>query len=855
MAAIDFAALAAALLQRSHQLVPQWLPGGRMRGREWVCGSLAGDAGESCSVNLDSGRWADFAGNERGGDLVSLYAAIHGLSDAQAARELMQQLGWDAGPQGAHRVARELPTPAPAVRARSAWQVVVPVPDHAPPCGFRWGFKDAHSGQWVELEAVRVWEYAFEGTRYGYVARFERTDSHGQRVKETIPFTWCEDTGDARRTQRWHCKTWPQPRPLYVPARRLSDGRPVVLVEGEKCAEAGHELLGDEFDWVTWPGGAKSWALASWHWLAGREVVLWPDADAKRQRLTAAERAIGVDAASKPLLPLAEQPGMKAMAGIGAVLATQHRCTVRIVELPQPGVWPDGWDVADAIADGWNAQRVREFVQCARPFVPPPQAASLADAARGGLLPPPQAGAGTVPARGGTPSWRDHLLLTHSHAVKPVRENVVLALDGVPDMDVAGVPEVAGVLAWNELTNDVVKLRPTPWRTPAGAWAEVDDLLMGEWLVREHGLPSVPRGTLEEAVRMVAYRHRFHPVRQWLETLRWDGTPRLAWWLRRACLEEDEWDDRDPLQRYLSRVGTWFLQAMCARVVTPGVKFDYMLILEGQQGMRKSTLLRTLAGEWFADTGLVLGDKDSYQQLQGVWLYEIPELDAFSKADVMRIKAYVASQEDYFRASFDRRAAKYPRQVVFAGTTNEDHYLTDPTGNRRFWPVRVTRRIDIDWVLSVRDQLFAEAMERVRAGKRMHPLPDEELELFAPQQQARAVENAIETAICRYLYPPANASGPASDGALVNETTLVQLLGKIGIGIEKLGPGRFHEKQAAAALRKLGWIEARSSAPGRPRVYRRPAPQRSDVPGGSGTLDNGRTRGQMDERADSDCPF
>jgi predicted P-loop ATPase len=287
-------------------------------------------------------------------------------------------------------------------------------------------------------------------------------------------------------------------------------------------------------------------------------------------------------------------------------------------------------------------------------------------------------------------------------------------------------------------------------------------------------------------------------------------------------LEEDEWDAREPLQRYLARVGTFFVQAMCARVMRPGIKFDYMLILEGQQGLRKSTLLRTLAGDWFADTGLVLGDKDSYQQLQGIWLYEIPELDAFSKADVMKIKAYVASQEDYFRASFDRRAAKYPRQLVFAGTTNEDHYLTDPTGNRRFWPVRVTRLIDIEWVQENRDQLLAEGMASLAAGGRMYPTPAEELELFQPQQQARAVESAIESAIARYLYPPGNATGPNSDGELVNEISVVSLLGKVGIGIEKLGPGRFHEKQAAAALRRLGWTERRSSAPGRPRVYCRP---------------------------------
>lgn len=849
MPPVDFVALAAALLDRAHLLLPQWLPGGRQQGHEWVCGSLAGEEGSSCSVNMKTGHWAEFAGDEKGKDLVSLYAAINNLNQGQAARELMEQLGWQRGSAVPRKPA---PAPEPAAARRSVWRAVVPVPSHAPPCGFRWGYKDRNTGEWHDLHAVRSWAYVFEGQLYGHVARFERLNSRGEVEKETIPFTWCEDTGDARGTQKWHPKTWEAPRPLYVPAGVLRDPAtvPVVLVEGEKCAAAGHELLGEEFDFVTWPGGTKSWQLASWGWLMGRTVFMWPDADAKRQRLSAAEREAGVDPATKPLLPLARQPGYAAMAGIGTLLMAEHGCTVHVVPLAEPGKRPDGWDIADAIEQGWDAARVRDYIRSAHVFVPVDESARAKAAparATDGLSTPSDAGAGT----GAEHAWRAKLLTSGNGATAKVRENIVLALDGMPDLGLPGVPEAAGVIGFNELTNDVVKLKPAPWGTPEGAWAEVDDLLMGEWLVRKHWLPSVPRGTLEEAVRMVAYRHRFHPVRAWLQGLQWDGVPRLATWVRRVCLEEDEFDDADPLQEYLSRVGAWFVQAMCARVMTPGVKFDYMLILEGAQGMRKSTLLRTLAGDFFADTGLVLGDKDSYQQLQGVWLYEVPELDAFSKADVMKIKAYVASQEDYFRASFDRRAAKYPRQLVFAGTTNEDHYLTDPTGNRRFWPVRVTRLIDIDWVQANREQLFAEGMARLQAGKRMYPTPEEELRLFVPQQQARAVENAIESAICRYLYPSEGATGPNSDGELVNEISLVGLLGKIGIGIEKLGPGRFHEKQAAAALRRLGWKEGRSSAPGRPRVYRRPGKE----PGGSGAFDNGRTRGHMDERADSDCPF
>lgn len=859
---IDFADLAAALLERARTLVPQWLPGGKVSGYNWMCAGFEGGAGSRMGVNLNTGAWGHFANEEVGGDLISLYAAIKGLNNGQAARQLMRELGWAkvapvqasarrpqasspprdaAADEGPPWQADEGPPPdphddasapaAPRGKAKSVWRPLVPVPAHAPPCDFRhWHYGPA--------DLVGSWEYAFDGKLYGHVARF-RTSEGG---KEILPYTWCVDESDGRGTMRWHTKQWEEPRPLYVPATLLSgepERVPVVLVEGEKCALAGLQLLGHEFDFVSWPGGANAWPKAAWAWLRGRAVILWPDCDAKRSKLTREEREAGVDPEFKPLLPEPRQPGMRAMVAIGSLLVAGYGCTVTMCPVPKPGDVADGWDLADAIEQGWGPEEVRAFLRGARAFVPPSDEARAKAHDAGST--PSSAGAGEELE---ATAWRGKLLETEKGQTKACRENVVLALDGMELGEgrarLRGIAAAEGVIAHNEFSNDVIKLKPAPWSTPAGAWDEVEELLMGEWLVREHWLPSMPRGTLEEAVRMVAYRHRFHPVRQYLLGLRWDGVPRLATWLRRAVLEEDEWDDRAPLQRYLARVGTWFLQGMCARVLTPGVKFDYMLILEGATGLRKSTLLARLAGDWFADTGLVMGEKDSYQQLQGRWLYEFAELDQFGKADVQKIKAFIASVSDYFRASFDKRARDYPRQVVFGGTTNEDHYLTDHTGNRRMWPLRVTRMIDIAWVELHRDQLFAEAVQRVHAGKRMHPTPEEERELFVPQQMARMVDNAIATAIARWLDGP--------DGSLVSEVTLVEALGKIGIGVEKLGPGRFHEKQASAAFKALGWTQHKSSRPGRPLVYRRPASE------AGGSPSNTPTQGTDDGGPDG-CPF
>lgn len=864
---IDFADLARALLERAETLVPQWLSGGSRKGSEWVCADLTGGSGGSCSVNLVTGVWADFSGDERGGDLISLYAAIHGLNQGQAARQLMAELGWQQPARsrpsgGAARPqppANDRPEPpleayeadaSPVVsaqRRRSLWRAIVPVPAHAPPADFR---------HWHYTQVAGSWEYRFAGQLYGHVVRFATSDGG----KEILPHTWCVDESDARGTQRWHWKQWDEPRPLYVPATLLSGTPadvPVVLVEGEKCALAGHELLGHEFDFVSWPGGSNAWAKANWGWLLGRTVYLWPDADAKRARLTPQERKDGVDPATKPLLPERMQPGMKAMVAIGSLLAADKACTVLMCPVPKPeNVATDGWDIADAIAGGWTAEDVRAFIRGAHVFVPPDDAARAKQGARAAeeRQTPSMAGAGTS-GEAASDAWREALLKTEKGSIKAVRENIVLAIDGLPGQGVPGVPDVRGVIGWNEFTNDVVKLRPSPWGTPAGVWREEDDLLMGEWLVREHWLPSMARQTLEEATRMVACRHTFHPVREYLQGLKWDGQQRLRTWVRVACLEPDEWDDAHPLQQYLARAGTYYLMGMCQRVLNPGCKFDYMLVLESpQQGRGKSSLFRVLGGEYFADTGVVLGDKDSYQQLQGRWMYEMGELDAMGKAEITKVKLYIASQSDYFRASFDRRARDYPRQVVFGGTTNDDQYLIDSSGNRRFWPVRVTRQVDLDWLRENRDQLFAEAVARLAAGKRWYPLPDEEKRLFVPQQEARRAVGAIEAAITAYLYDETQKVGLSGEnGSMVNEISANELLQRVGFTLDKQTD--LVHKRATAALRRLGWEHRKSSKPGRPWVYRRPRDDDKGLASASDGSRGGHDAGRQPVGAEDACPF
>jgi len=894
----NFSALADELLKQADTLVPLWLPDGVKEGKEYVCASLSGGKGHSCKVNLVKGVWKDFATGETGLDLISLYAGIHGLGMGKAAHELAVDLGLehvlgierkgggsDGGGSRPANGANDDDVPpwmdappagepagnagSPGEKRKSVWQAIAPVPEGTPkPLSFK---------HWQHDSASVIWEYWFGGQFYGYVCRFDVTHSDGRQSKEILPFTWCVDTSDGRGTQKWHWKQWEEPRPLYVPAGELSDvsaDKPVAMVEGEKCAKNPHEVdeLRALYDFVSWPGGSNAFNKARWSWLAGREVVMWPDADCKRFKLTPAERKAGVDPKSKPFMPLHKQPGYKAMAALASHLIAEFGCKVRMVRMAdpsQPGYeLPDGWDIADALAGvpgeaAWSIEKIKRYLNEAQPFVPPDEGVRAkvgiigggGGNGSGGDVPHGGAGAGQGGNGGGGGGaddpkwlWKSYLIRTAVGAVKPARENVVMAMDGWPERGVPGIEEAKGVIGKNEFSNDVVKLRDTPWGTKAGRWEEVDELRMGEWLVWEHGLPSMPRGTLEEAVMILADRYKYHPVREYLQSLQWDGEKRLHKWLRRCCFEgghdDTRFDDTDPLQQYLMRAGTWFIQGMCARVMEPGCKFDYMLILEGKQARLKSTLFKTLGGEWFADTGLNLGDKDSLQQLQGRWLYEFAELDAFGKADITKIKQYTASSSDYFRASYARRAQEYPRQVVFGGTTNERNYLTDPTGNRRFWPVQVSRVVDLEWLKEVRDQLFAEGVERWRAGRRMFPTLEEQNRLFEPQQNDRMIDNPIESKIISFLCPAKDDfSASAVEGRGVDKITLVDLLARIGISIDRLTPGRFHEKQAAAALRRLGWEEKRDSGPGRKRMYHRP--DESNSP----------TQGNGNEDTDDACPF
>ena len=264
-----------------------------------------------------------------------------------------------------------------------------------------------------------------------------------------------------------------------------------------------------------------------------------------------------------------------------------------------------------------------------------------------------------------------------------------------------------GRIRLNEFRSDEEILDGGRWR----GIVDVDAAEIQSWVSLEYRL-DYQTSTVHEVLALIANRHRAHPVRDYLNALRWDGQLRMDSWLG------DVFGVEPTLGAH--RIGRAWLVSMVARVMSPGCKVDTCPILIGQQGLRKSTTLRAMMADpaWFSDSDIPLHhSQDKYQIINGVWLYEIAEFDRFSgKADAAEIKAYVSSQRDSYRRSHGRRVASVDRQVVFAGSTNAAEFLVDPTGSRRYWPI-VCAKADPDMMSSIRDQLFAEAVVAYEAGE------------------------------------------------------------------------------------------------------------------------------------------
>lgn len=316
--------------------------------------------------------------------------------------------------------------------------------------------------------------------------------------------------------------------------------------------------------------------------------------------------------------------------------------------------------------------------------------------------------------------WKTDLEYTKSGKLLCNIANIILILENDPAL--------AGHIVHDLFTGMDSAKDGLPWNKNANQWTDTDDANLRVWLEKHYDITGKEK--IADALTAVLTRHSYHPIRDYLNGLTWDGVPRLD----RIIIDYMGAEDSE-LNRAMSR--KHFVAAV-ARVFNPGCKYDYCLIMSGAEGIGKSTLLRVMGGRWFNDSITTLEGKEGMEQLRRAWVVELGELSSIKRSDVEQVKAHLSKQVDIYRAAYARRVLEHPRQCVFCGTTNEALFLKGDTGNRRFWviPVVAELRKYKDWSEAIRrdrDQLWAEAVHYYKQGEPLYL--SEELEAQAKQRQ------------------------------------------------------------------------------------------------------------------------
>lgn len=355
-------------------------------------------------------------------------------------------------------------------------------------------------------------------------------------------------------------------------------------------------------------------------------------------------------------------------------------------------------------------------------------------------------------------------------------------------------PDWQGVVGLNEFSQIIWLYEPVPrhdgkklndWRPRQ--WTDADLAEAVEWF-QLTDFPTVSADKVQMSISQFANQNgRFHPVRDFLNKLVWDDLDRLDNWLFTYC---DAIAETDEQRDFVMAVGAKWMISAVARIMTPGCQADYILTLEGKQGIGKSRCFQILGGDHFSDGLPDVHTKDARDHVRGKWIIEMAELGQMYRSEIEAIKAFATRREERFRPAYGRNEIVYPRQCVFCGTTNKSEYLRDETGNRRFWPVRVTA-IDIEGLEKDRNQLWAEAVERYHRKERWY-LEDESIIAAAEAEQAhRYLSDAWEDPIAEYV----NGKDKVKVGDVLKEA----------LYFETKNYGRADQNRVTAILMNLGW--------------------------------------------------
>lgn len=341
---------------------------------------------------------------------------------------------------------------------------------------------------------------------------------------------------------------------------------------------------------------------------------------------------------------------------------------------------------------------------------------------------------GELPGGINETNWKDSLERDKKGNIEPKITNLKLIILFDEDLK--------GKIALNDFENSIYVTGALPWNpsTSLRMWEDSDEAGLRELLETKYDVYHVSK--VVDAFVLSATYNRFHPVREFLNNLEWDGKERLD------TLFIDHMGAEDTA--YTRAVTRKAFTAAVARVMQPGCKFDYVLTLIGAEGLKKSSLFAEMGGRWFSDSFTTVEGTRAFEQLQGSWIIEIAELSAFNRAETNHIKAFITKRTDKYRSAYGKLVRDYPRQCVFFATTNDYAFLKGTTGNRRFWPIEVTKRFQGNAVAEKSangaeailglpiQQLWAEAKYRFEKGEKLYLSDD--LEHVARQMQENFAE-------------------------------------------------------------------------------------------------------------------
>jgi Virulence-associated protein E/Bifunctional DNA primase/polymerase, N-terminal len=353
--------------------------------------------------------------------------------------------------------------------------------------------------------------------------------------------------------------------------------------------------------------------------------------------------------------------------------------------------------------------------------------------------------------------------------------------------------DLYNILRYNQFSNRIEYNFTPPWASPdddKNCW-DSTEAIRAMYYMRDHALRYETKPEMLNAAAIEAsYKHQYHPIRNWLAGLKWDGIRRLELLFSRYCGAENSF--------YTREVGRCFLIAAVARVMRPGCKYDNLLVLEGPQGIGKSTFIQKLGDQYYGDLTLDPHAASTVYVIQNKWFIELAEMEAQRRSDANALKAFLSRAEIRYRPLWEKSAVDYPLQCVFAGTINPKGtgYLTDSTGNRRFWPI-TCGNIDIAGLLDDRSQLFAEAYHRFQTGEPWHMTNPEAIRLAEIQQARRVTTDPWAMIIASYLQKECAAN-------VFPHITPTQLA-HCALGLSPAAAKRADLDRIADVLTSLGW--------------------------------------------------